>query len=44
MKLGFLTHRFNTITRLDEYYYITNKKESEQYEKQGFVPLSDFAT
>jgi hypothetical protein len=43
MKLGFLTHRFNTITRLDEYYYITNKKESEQYEKQGFVPLSDFA-
>lgn len=43
MKLGFLTHKFNSITRLDEYYYITNKKESEQYEKQGFVPLSDFA-
>lgn len=43
MKLGFLTHRYNYILRLDEYYYITNQRESQKYEPEGFVPLSDVA-
>lgn len=41
MRLGFLTHKYNAILKLDEYYYITNKRESKKYETEGFVPLSD---